>query len=270
MTDVLTHDVASLETLSASLVDRLARAGYLLATAGEVAPIFRDWCVGRAHRTPDCAELARYWNDLAPDRFMGDGGRYRRRRHAVFSAVAGARSLVRKPHQAHFQTTNFNQLNGGIERHFEPVDEGALATNAFDFLCELLLGVFGRCAPEADWHVEMHQFRIEVGGDIATGLPTPEGLHRDGVDFVAMVMMGRDNVREGISHIHDLDRRELAAFTLAEPLDMALVDDTRVLHGVTPIVADDATRPGQRDLLVLTFKRRESAPDQSPGGASGV
>ncbi|WP_438765731.1 2OG-Fe dioxygenase family protein [Kushneria sp. TE3] len=261
-----THDATPLETLSTSLCERLERDGYLLATAGEVAPMFRDWCVGRAHRTPDCADLARYWGDLAPDRFMNDGGRYRRRRHAVFSAVAGARSLVRKPHQAHFQTTRFNQLNGGVARHFEPVDEGALATNAFAFLCELLLDVFGRCAPGTDWDIEMHQFRIEVGGDITAGLPTPEGVHRDGVDFVAMVMMGRDNVREGVSCIHDPDHRELAAFTLAEPLDMALVDDTRVLHGVTPIVADDATRPGHRDLLVLTFKRR----DGQSGGASGV
>lgn len=254
MSDVPTHD-APLETLSTSLSERLERDGYLLAPAGEIAPVFHNWCAASEQRTPDHDALARYWNDLAPDRFMGDGGRYRRRRHAVFSAVAGEHKLRRRPHQAHFQTTDFNRLNGGIERHFEPVEEGALATHAFAFLCELCLGVFGHCAPGADGHVEMHQFRIEVGGGIDAGLPTPEGLHRDGVDFVAMVMVGRHNVGEGVSHIHDLDRRELAAFTLAEPLDMALVDDTRVLHGVTPIVAEDASRVGTRDLLVLTFKR---------------
>ncbi|WP_445620513.1 2OG-Fe dioxygenase family protein [Kushneria sp. Sum13] len=267
MSDVPTHD-APLETLSTSLSERLERDGYLLAPAGEIAPVFHDWCAAHEHRTRDHDALARYWNDLAPDRFMGDGGRYRRRRHAVFSAASGASALVRKPHQAHFQTTDFNRLNGGIERHFEPVEGGVLATHTFAFLCELTLGVFGRCAPGVDWHVEMHQFRIEVGGDITAGLPTPEGLHRDGVDFVAMVMVGRHNVGEGVSHIHDLDRRELAAFTLAEPLDMALVDDTRVLHGVTPIVAKDASRPGHRDLLVLTFKRQPS--DHVCGGVSDV
>ena len=263
MCDVPTHD-APLETLLTSLAERLERDGYLLAPADQVAPVFHAWCAASEHRMPDHDVLAGYWNRLAPDRFMGDGGRYRRRRHAVFSAAAGAHELRRRPHQAHFQTTDYNRLNGGIERHFEPVEDAALTTNAFTFLCELCLGVFGRCAPGADWHVEMHQFRIEVGGDIDAGLPTPEGLHRDGVDFVAMVMIHRSNVREGVSHIHDLDRRELAAFTLADGLDMALVDDTRVLHGVTPIVAVDPERVGMRDLLVLTFKRRP--PDQTCGG----
>ena len=269
MSDVLTHD-APLETLSTSLAERLERDGYLLAPAGKIAPVFRAWCTASDHRTRDNDALARYWNDLAPDRFMGDGGRYRRRRHAVFSAAAGAHALVREPHKAHFQTTDFNRLNGGIERHFEPVENGALETHTFTFLCELTLGIFGRCAPGVDWHVEMHQFRIEVGGDITAGLPTPEGLHRDGVDFVAMVMIHRDNVCEGVSHIHDSDRRVLAAFTLAEPLDMALVHDTRVLHGVTPIVAADPERAGTRDLLVLTFKRQSPSRDQSSGGASDV
>ncbi|WP_175489725.1 2OG-Fe dioxygenase family protein [Kushneria avicenniae] len=244
-----------------SLSERLERDGHLFAPAGDIAPVFQAWCAARDRRALDHDVLARYWDDLAPDRFMNDGGRYRRRRHAVFSASAGAQALTREPHQAHFQTTDFNRLNGGIERHFEPVADGAVNTHAFAFLCELCLGVFGRCAPGTDWHVEMHQFRIEVGGDINAGLPTPEGLHRDGVDFVAMVMIQRRNVREGVSCIHDLDRRELAAFTLAESLDMALVDDTRVLHGVTPIVAEDASRVGTRDLLVLTFRRRGYSSD---------
>ncbi|WP_456268529.1 2OG-Fe dioxygenase family protein [Kushneria sp. AK178] len=264
----MTDDVAPLGPLLTSLSERLVRDGYLFAPADDVVPAFHAWCAAYAHCPDDRAAFARYWDDLAPDRFMNDGGRYRRRRHAVFSAAPGARALVRQPHQPHFQTTEFNRLNGGVARHFEPVDEGALATGAFAFLCELSLGVFGRCAGEADWHVEMHQFRIEVGDDIATGLPTPEGVHRDGVDFVAMVMIQRDNVCEGVSHIQDADRRELASFTLAEGLDMALVDDTRVLHGVTPIVAEDAGRPGHRDLLVLTFKRQ--TPDHVSGGTSGV
>ncbi|GHC21685.1 hypothetical protein GCM10010082_11810 [Kushneria pakistanensis] len=270
MSEMPTCPVAPLETLSASLAERLARDGYLFAPAGAITPAFQTWCSERDHRRDDRAAFTRYWDDLAPDRFMNDGGRYRRRRHAVFSAAPGAHSLVRKPHQPHFQTTHFNALNGGIERHFEPVADGAVETHAFAFLCELCLGVFGRCASDAAWHVEMHQFRIEVGGDIATGLPTPEGLHRDGVDFVAMVMIHRDNVCQGVSHIHGLDRQPLADFTLAECLDMALVDDTRVLHGVTPIVAMDAERTGTRDLLVLTFKRCDPASDQPSGGASGV
>jgi len=37
---------------------------------------------------------------------------------------------------------------------------------------------------------------------------------------------------------------------------MAVVDDVRVLHGVTPIQPSDVTQPSCRDVLVLTWKNR--------------
>jgi hypothetical protein len=35
-----------------------------------------------------------------------------------------------------------------------------------------------------------------------------------------------------------------------------LLDDRRVMHGVTPIHPLDPARPGHRDVLVLTYARR--------------
>ena len=46
------------------------------------------------------ADFARSWERLETDRFMADGGRYRRRRHANFSARAGVPGHVRGPHRA--------------------------------------------------------------------------------------------------------------------------------------------------------------------------
>jgi Uncharacterized protein conserved in bacteria len=37
----------------------------------------------------DWRAFASSWNDLELDRYMADGGRYRRRRHAVYAAAAG-------------------------------------------------------------------------------------------------------------------------------------------------------------------------------------
>ena len=48
---------------------------------------------------------------------------------------------------------------------------------------------------------------------------------------------------------------ELGSFTLAPPFDAALVDDARVLHGVTPVTPHDPGRPAWRDVLVVTFRR---------------
>ena len=195
------------------------------------------------------------WNDLGPDRYMADGGRYRRRRHAVFAASAGV--IRRKPHQPHYQSRDYNALNGGIERWFAPV-EPAVADSAV--LHALLLAAqrtFEQATPPSErpatWHVELHQFRIEARGDEA-GQPTPEGAHRDGVDWVMVLLVARENVREGETTILGSDRTTLGAFTLVEPLEAALVDDRRVFHGVTPVVPVDVAKPAFRDVLVVTFR----------------
>jgi hypothetical protein len=59
-------------------------------------------------------------------------------------------------------------------------------------------------------------------------------MHRDGVDYVLVLLINRRNIRSGTTTVHDLDKRPLGSFTLTDPLDAALVDDARCYHGVTP------------------------------------
>src|SRR5262249_52353111 len=104
------------------------------------------------------------------------------------------------------------------------------------------------------WHVEIHQFRIEaLNGQ--EGRPTPEGMHRDGVDWVLVLLVSRVNVQSGETSIHDLARRPLGSFTVTNPLDAAFPDDNRVYHGVTPVMPLDPMHSGHRDVLVVTFRR---------------
>lgn len=199
------------------------------------------------------ADFARSWNRLGEDRYMADGGRYRRRRHAAFAVGPGG--IVRKAHQPHYQSRDYNPLNGGIERWFEPIEPGVADSPALQGVLGFADRVFTPLSGRegAEWHVEVHQFRIEAAAGLV-GLPTPEGLHRDGVDWVVAMLVARVNVAEGVTKIHAPDGREIGAFCLAEPLDAALADDHRVLHAVTPIVPVDESRPAWRDVLVVTFK----------------
>ena len=103
--------------------------------------------------------------------------------------------------------------------------------------------------------MEVHQFRIEARSD-EPGQPTPEGVHRDGVDFVLVLLIERRNVASGTTTVYDRDRRELGSFTLTDTFDAALVDDTRVYHGVTPVIPLDAAQPAYRDVLVVTCQRQ--------------
>src|SRR5262245_50405264 len=60
------------------------------------------------------------WDTLEIDTYMADGGRYRRRRYGAWTADRGG-AVLRKPHQPHFQAIDYNPLNGGIARWFEPI-----------------------------------------------------------------------------------------------------------------------------------------------------
>ena len=110
------------------------------------------------------------------------------------------------------------------------------------------------------WYVEAHQFRIDTTDGI--GRPTPEGAHRDGVDFVAVLLVGRHGIKGGETRVFEADGPQGIRFTLTEPWSALLLDDARVIHESTPIQPLEAH--GHRDTLVLTFRaqgfRGPSAP----------
>ena len=88
-----------------------------------------------------------------------------------------------------------------------------------------------------------------------TGNPTPEGVHRDGVDFVIVVIIKRVNIESGATTIYNLDNQLVGEFTLLNAFDMAIVNDHQVYHGVTPITQLEPEQEAYRDVLVITFKR---------------
>jgi hypothetical protein len=59
------------------------------------------------------------------------------------------------------------------------------------------------------WFVEAHQFRIDTTDGI--GRPTPEGAHRDGVDLVAVFLVGREGIKGGETRVFEAGRPERTA-----------------------------------------------------------
>lgn len=208
--------------------------------------------LGQHHALDDWDQFAASWNALEPDPYLASIGRQRRRRHAVFSTSARG-PIERAPHQAHFQSLRYNALQGDIERWFEPMSPAVTESHTLSAILAFSRYFFAALAPTvAAWRIELHQFRIEARAD-EPGEPTPEGVHRDGVDYVLVLLVDRQNIAQGTTTIHAADGRELGQFTLTGPLDAALVDDGRVFHGVTAVTPLDPTRPAHRDVLVVTF-----------------
>jgi hypothetical protein len=219
----------------------LCARGYAVLAPDAVAALAGVTLAGLAALTPS-------WNDLRPDEYLKDGGRYRKRRHSCF--VAEADGLHQVPHRMHWQSLDYNALHGGMERWFEPIDPAVAAQPAWS---NLLLAVGRVCSarmPVPRWFIEAHQFRIDTADGL--GRPTPEGAHRDGVDFVAVLLVARNGVKGGETRVFEADGPDGQRFTLTEPWSLLLLDDARMIHESTPIQPLDEY--GHRDTLVLTYR----------------
>jgi hypothetical protein len=223
------------------LLPRLRERGFTVVAPQALATLGRI----------DVAELHAFddsWNELAPDRYLKDGGHYRQRRHSCF-VVDGA-SVVQAPHRAHWQSLDYNALHGGMHRWFEPMQGNVVTHPAWTRLLVALAERFSQLKPVPRWYVEAHQFRIDTAEGI--GRPTPEGAHRDGVDFVAVFLVGRSGIHGGETRVFEADGPNGQRFTLIEPWTLLLLDDSRVIHESTPI--QPLAGYGHRDTLVLTYR----------------
>jgi hypothetical protein len=191
-----------------------------------------------------------HWEDLAPDSYAAELGLQRLRRYGLYSFVDGVATPM--PNDVFIQPQDSNPLYIDRDRHFEPL------TDAFadDPLLARLLTLLGRFAKALDdvpaWIVKAHPFRVVASAD-GEGLPTPEGLHRDGVTLVTSVLIRRSNALGGESSVFDLTGRHLLTTTLAESGTLLLGDDRCAVHGVSPIRPADPGEPALRDVLVITF-----------------
>jgi len=196
-------------------------------------------------------DLRGSWERLPRDQYLRDGGHYRSRRHSCFTWSPGGQ-LRAVPHRAHWQPTSYNALHGGMQRWFEPIEPGVSAAGAWRQLVSALGELFAKLQAVERWYIEAHQFRIDTTGGI--GRPTPEGAHRDGVDFVAVILVARHSVRGGETRVFAAHGSTGVRFTMEEPWSMLLMYDARVIHETTPIQGQGAA--GQRDTLVLTYRAR--------------
>ncbi|MDB5959180.1 MAG: hypothetical protein JWP59_474 [Massilia sp.] len=233
----------------AALAQDLRTTGYALLRPADVAAL--------AGCTLDELDaLTPAWDDLALDNYLKDGGNYRRRRHSCF--IDDGAVLTQTPHRAHWQPVEYNALHGGMHRLFEPIAPATIASPAWTALlhalgqaCSAARGQAAGGQPWfAPWFVEAHQFRIDTLAGI--GRPTPEGAHRDGVDFVAVLLVARHHIKGGETRVFEAAGHGGKRFTMTEPWTLLMLDDAAVIHESTPIQPNGEN--GHRDTLVLTWR----------------
>jgi hypothetical protein len=211
------------------------------------------WSIG-PELDPHWQRLGADWDHLELDRYLEDGAKFRQRRYGRFSWSPADDTLVPLPQEPYFQPEDENAYAGGIARDFAPLLRD---TERNPFLHALVRATFA-CLPIADdkkgktWEVRIHQLRV-VASPAEPGLPAPEGIHQDGTDFLTLHLVRRQNIAGGESTIYDLDRNPIQRYTMREPLDSLILEDPRIMHGVTPVHCADGRTLGFRDLMGVDF-----------------
>ncbi|MEO7243067.1 MAG: 2OG-Fe dioxygenase family protein [Variovorax sp.] len=229
----------------AGVPEALREAGYCVLDAGGVAALL-------ACNAKQLAALCIGWDDLPPDQYLKDGGRYRQRRHSCF--IVDDETVQVAALRAHWQPLEYNALHGGMQRWFEPIAPALLAQPLWSRLLVRLAALASGLRGRQPWFIEAHQFRIDTAGEGGIGRPTPEGAHRDGVDLVAVALIDRHGVKGGETRVFETAGRRGERFTMSEPWTLLVLDDARVIHESTPIQPLQEGRTGWRDTLVVTCR----------------
>ena len=218
------------------------------------AQIFVDW-LGEwtAKSTEDLSVIERSFDELAQDSYMPRRFGTRNRGFSKYHYSRSSRVLTPTQHDSFLQQRSVNALVGGIERNFAPLQPTIRDSPLIHAFVNVLLGRITDSCQE--WSINVHQIRIDASEGMAH--PAPEGMHQDGHDYVAIIMMNRVNVVGGFNHIYDKHRRLIFRDHLTSQFDCLLINDRKLYHGVSPVLpafAGDA----YRDTFVIDFNKSGS------------
>ncbi len=214
------------------------------------APLKAARLPGRERWRAELGELQASFSRLALDTQMGDGGRYRYRRYSRFLYEPKPGRLKLAEGNSIYQSLQDNPLNGGLERTFEPLEEGTVANPLLRHLIEF---DFTNLPIEKDgaWVVGVHQVRIRALPGVP-GQPTPEGIHIDAEQFTVQHLLNRQNVRGGVFLAYDQQHQPCFEWLQEEPLDSVFFTG-KTLHSASPVVSLDGKKEGFRDILLIDF-----------------
>jgi hypothetical protein len=184
-----------------------------------------------------------FFNNLPVDPYIK--GNYRLRRLSRFTVSSDG--LIKLPHGFFFQSKQYNPLIGDIKREFAELDDALIELDIFK---NLVLAFSDSCKLHPEAEIGVHQIRTTCSPD-NYGNPAPEGIHRDGTDFVGIFSVQCDNIQGGETHLYT-SRKEKPVFSkVLNPGELLLVNDHEFLHFTTPI-QPLLDKEGTRDVFVLT------------------
>jgi hypothetical protein len=196
--------------------------------------------------------LRPYFDRMPLDPYIN--GHFRRRRFSHFLAPKDpghgfdVDHLKRLDHTFFLQSRNVNYLAGGIKREFAELEDGLLQLPIFAAIVRTFIDFFDIDAAKREFGV--HQIRILCSTEFS-GDPAPEGIHKDGFDYVGIFCVERHDV-VGANTLLYRDKDGPPIFSRAlQPGEVVFTNDRTVFHFTDP-VRPSGTLPGHRDVFVIT------------------
>lgn len=103
---------------------------------------------------------------------------------------------------------------------------------------------------ENEYLVNCHLIRTHAKDDIE-GVPVPEGVHQDGVNFLIMGSVSRESINGGVSYVYEAKDADPIFETVLTPGEAIIIDDIQLFHMASPIVATDGE--GHRDMILMGY-----------------
>lgn len=184
-----------------------------------------------------------FFKDLPVDPYMKRKYRYRR----LSRFVVHGNELVKLPHGYLFQSKQYNSVMGDIQREFAELDDRLIALDNFKLM---VFAFFDSCKIHPEAEIGIHQIRTTCSPK-NFGNPAPEGIHRDGADFIGIFSVDRTNIVGGETQLY-LAKKDKPVFNkVLHPGELLLVNDHEFFHFTTPI-KPEFEGVGTRDVFVLT------------------
>ena len=199
------------------------------------------------------AEIKPFFDNL-PETSHKDG-KYRLRRYSVvevrttFWDATREAEISRKPTRSFKQSRELNSHQGGMSRLFKEIEEDALQS---EYMKEALL-VFKQANDMSDGQeVEIHQMRVRTLSDKTWTHVSPEGIHQDGFDHIAMLGVNRYNIHGGGLMAYK-EKEGYGPFVThaLEDGEILMLSDRELWHNATPIARQNEDEVGYGDWFVF-------------------
>lgn len=156
-----------------------------------------------------------------------------------------------------FQPKEFNPTHGDLVRNYDQCEQSFLdRPDTMAFIKDF--AAFWKVDANDVILFQMQRVRADV--DVA-GEPTVEGVHRDGIQALAVTCVNRVNVVGGESIVYeDQAGKHPVLRTMLEPGNSLYMQDMFLYHYVSPIKSADGINPGYRDIIIMTTPCQHQMP----------